>query len=85
MYTRAQSDFTEPKRACGMKGRDALGAPTVRNWPHSGGNRSTGYGDVVPVHPLAPSLCNVESIIGQLYPATILARLVTLELRVGSN
>jgi hypothetical protein len=35
--------------------------------------------------PLARSLCNVESIIGQLYPATILARLVTLELRAGST
>ena len=46
---------------------------------------STGYGDIVPVHPLARSLCNIESIIGQLYPATILARLVTLELRFGSK
>nr|WP_253604283.1 MULTISPECIES: potassium channel family protein [unclassified Bradyrhizobium] len=42
---------------------------------------STGYGDIIPVHPLARSLCNVESVIGQLYPATLLARLVTLELR----
>lgn len=41
---------------------------------------STGFGDVVPVHPLARSLCNLETIIGQLYPATLLARLVTLEL-----
>jgi hypothetical protein len=39
-----------------------------------------GYGDIVPVHPLARSLCNLEGIIGQLYPATLLARLVTLEL-----
>ncbi len=46
---------------------------------------STGYGDIVPVHPLARSLCNIESIIGQLYPATILARLVTLGLRAGSE
>ena len=46
---------------------------------------STGFGDIVPVHPLARSLCNIESIIGQLYPATILARLVTLELRFGSK
>ncbi len=46
---------------------------------------STGYGDIVPLHPLARSLCNLECIIGQLYPATILARLVTLELRAGSN
>ena len=42
---------------------------------------STGYGDILPVHPLARSLCNIEMIVGQLYPATILARLVTLELR----
>jgi hypothetical protein len=41
---------------------------------------TTGYGDVFPVHPLARSLCNLEAIIGQLYPATLLARLVTLEL-----
>ena len=42
---------------------------------------STGYGDIVPVHPLARSLCNIEAVIGQLYPATLLARLVTLQLR----
>jgi hypothetical protein len=41
---------------------------------------STGYGDLLPVHPIARSLCNIETIIGQLYPATLLARLVTLEL-----
>jgi hypothetical protein len=45
---------------------------------------STGYGDIVPVHPVARSLCNIESVIGQLYPATLLARLVTLELRQRS-
>jgi hypothetical protein len=37
--------------------------------------------DIVPVHPFARSLCNLEGIIGQLYPATLLARLVTLELQ----
>jgi hypothetical protein len=41
---------------------------------------TTGYGDIFPVHPVARSLCNLESIFGQLYPATLLARLVTLEL-----
>jgi Ion channel len=41
---------------------------------------STGYGDIAPLHPITRSLCNVETIIGQLYPATLLARLVTLEL-----
>ena len=46
---------------------------------------STGYGDILPVHPLARSLCNIEMIVGQLYPATILARLVTLELRAPTT
>jgi len=32
---------------------------------------STGYGDIIPVHPLARSLCNMESVIGQFYPATL--------------
>jgi Ion channel len=41
---------------------------------------TVGYGDIVPVHPIARSLSSVEAIIGQLYPATLLARLVTLEL-----
>ena len=46
---------------------------------------STGYGDIVPLHPIARSLCNIESVVGQLYPATVLARLVTLELRDRSR
>jgi hypothetical protein len=41
---------------------------------------STGYGDIFPVHPVARSLCNLETILGQLYPATLLARLVSLEI-----
>ena len=41
---------------------------------------TTGYGDIAPVHQVARSLCNLEAIFGQLYPATLLARLVTLEL-----
>jgi len=42
---------------------------------------STGFGDIAPVHPVVRTLANVEAIIGQLYPATLLARLITLELR----
>ena len=41
---------------------------------------SVGYGDIVPVLPFVRALTNLEAIIGQLYPATLLARLVTLEL-----
>ncbi|HTZ03333.1 MAG TPA: potassium channel family protein [Xanthobacteraceae bacterium] len=39
-----------------------------------------GYGDITPVHPLARSLANLEGVIGQLYPATLLARMVSLEI-----
>jgi ion channel len=45
---------------------------------------TTGYGDIVPLHPYARSLANIEAVIGQLYPATLLARLVTLELKSRS-
>jgi Ion channel len=41
---------------------------------------SMGYGDIVPLYPIARSLATLEAVIGQLFPATILARLVTLEL-----
>jgi len=41
---------------------------------------TTGYGDVVPVLPLARSLANLEAVIGQLFPATLLARIVALNL-----
>jgi hypothetical protein len=41
---------------------------------------TTGYGDIVPLDPFARSLANLESVIGQFYLATTVARLVTLEL-----
>jgi len=41
---------------------------------------TTGFGDITPIHPLARSLVNLENFIGTLYPAILLARLVTLEL-----
>ncbi|MGB7034208.1 MAG: potassium channel family protein [Xanthobacteraceae bacterium] len=65
------------------------------NLPHSGSEYGSGaallyfsfstlttlgYGDIVPLHPLARSLANLEGVIGQLYPATLLARLVSLEI-----
>lgn len=39
---------------------------------------TSGYGDIHPVHPFVRSMANLEAVIGQLYPATLLARLVTL-------
>ena len=38
-----------------------------------------GYGDITPVHPLARALANFEALIGQLYPAILIARLVSME------
>jgi hypothetical protein len=42
---------------------------------------STGYGDVLPTAPMVRSLSNLEAVIGQLFPATLLARIVTLQLQ----
>jgi len=39
-----------------------------------------GSADISPLYPIARSLTNVEAMIGQLYPATLLARIVTLEI-----
>lgn len=41
---------------------------------------TTGYGDLAPVHPLMRSLANLEAVIGQLFPATLLARIVALNI-----
>ena len=38
---------------------------------------TVGYGDVTPVHPVARSIAIVEALTGQLYPAILLARLVS--------
>ncbi|WP_239488887.1 potassium channel family protein [Luteitalea sp. TBR-22] len=41
---------------------------------------TVGYGDVTPVAPVARSLAVMEALIGQLYPAVLIARLVSLEI-----
>jgi ion channel len=45
---------------------------------------TVGYGDLTPVHPVARSLAVAEALIGQLYPAILLARLVSLATGGGS-
>jgi hypothetical protein len=42
-----------------------------------------GYGDITPLHPTARSLAISEALIGQLYPAILIARLVSM--RVSSR
>ncbi|HOB52613.1 MAG TPA: potassium channel family protein [Acidobacteriota bacterium] len=41
---------------------------------------TVGYGDILPVNALARSLANLESLIGMLFPAILIARLVSLEI-----
>jgi len=41
---------------------------------------TVGYGDITPVATIARSLATLEAFIGQLYPAVILARLVSLQI-----
>ena len=41
---------------------------------------TVGFGDIAAVHPVARSLVMVEALIGQLYPAILLARIVTLQM-----
>jgi hypothetical protein len=41
---------------------------------------TVGFGDITAAHPFARSLVMLEALIGQLYPAILIARLVTLQL-----
>jgi len=41
---------------------------------------TVGYGDITPVHPAARSAAILEALIGQLFPAILIARLVAMEL-----
>jgi len=41
---------------------------------------TVGFGDIAAVHPVARSLVMVEALVGALYPAILLARIVTLQM-----
>jgi hypothetical protein len=41
---------------------------------------TVGYGDITPVSAAARNLSNLEGLVGQLYPAILIARLVSLEI-----
>ena len=74
---------------------DVLVANSFSGLPKSGSEHGSGaallyfsfgtlttatFGDIQPLYPIARNLTNLEAVIGQLFPATLLARLVTLEL-----
>jgi hypothetical protein len=44
-----------------------------------------GYGDITAVHPVARSVVMMEALLGQLYPAILIARLVTLQMEARKN
>jgi hypothetical protein len=46
---------------------------------------TVGYGDILPVARAARSLANIEALIGQLYPAIVLARLVSSMVARGDS
>jgi hypothetical protein len=74
-----------PGSFTGLKVSDRLFVPSDLVYFSFSTLTTVGYGDIVPVNPFARSLCNVEAIIGQLYPATLLARLVSLETGFGRD
>jgi len=41
---------------------------------------TVGYGDITPIHPLARTLAIGEALVGQLYPAILIGRLVSLQI-----
>ena len=78
----------------GLASHEAFAGMTVRDSPlfsstmiyFSFGNLTTaGSGDISPINPVARSLCNIEAMIGQLYPAIILARLVSMHVADGEH
>jgi hypothetical protein len=44
---------------------------------------SVGFGDILPVHPIAKTTTMLESMVGQLFPAILLARLVAMEIEAS--
>jgi len=42
---------------------------------------TVGYGDIVPIHPVARTLVILEGVAGQLFPAILIARLVSLHVQ----
>ncbi len=46
---------------------------------------SVGYGEIYPVHPIARSLAMFEALLGQLYPAILIAALVGMALQSRSQ
>jgi Ion channel len=78
--------FANAYRACALMLNSAFSGPKLSDASFVNNSlyfslstlTTTGYGDITPLHPFVRSLANLEAVIGQLFPATLLARLVTL-------
>jgi voltage-gated potassium channel Kch len=46
---------------------------------------TVGYGDILPVAPVARALATLEALVGQLYPAILIARLVSLQIYAATT
>ncbi|ANN66609.1 potassium channel family protein [Bordetella bronchialis] len=68
-----------PHAFAGMDEQGAMGYPWVWIYFSFSTLTTVGYGDISPVARVARSLSNLEALIGQLYPAIVLARLVSLQ------
>jgi hypothetical protein len=69
-----------PDAFSGMTVKDSAAFASTMVYFSFGTLTTAGSGDIAPLHPIARNLCNVQAMIGQLYPATLLAGLVTLEI-----
>jgi hypothetical protein len=70
-----------PHGFTGMPPRDDATAVVAHTVYFSFSTLTTaGYGDITPSHPITRGLSNLEAVIGQLFPATVIARIVTLHL-----
>jgi hypothetical protein len=69
-----------PEAFTGLQIKDSPTLMSTMIYYSFGTLTGAGTGDIQPLHPFARSLTVVEAMLGQLYPATLLARLVTLEL-----
>jgi len=70
-----------PGSFTGLKVHDGVSLPPDLVYFSFATLTTVGYGDLAPLHPFARSLSSLEAIVGQLYPATLVARMVSLELR----
>lgn len=76
--TYALVDASVPAAFAGAS--DANGDPTAWVYFSLVTLTTLGYGDITPVARVARSLATLEALIGQLYPAIIIARLVSLQM-----